>query len=1048
MTIHPSFKTLEEIVAETAALVRPPERLTVSQAAAKIRFLNNAGAYVGPWKNEITPYLVEPQDVLSSQEFTGMVFVGPAQTGKALALDTKLPTPSGWTTMGEVRIGDQLFGPSGKPVRVVAASEVFLDHDCFRVDFDDGSSVVADAGHRWTVSTIDGFERTLTTAQMAQEGVIRGNRGKFRIPVTAPLELPEQDLLLDPYVLGYWLGDGSERNAYISVGREDKDSVLALFSARGYRCRVYEPSAVHRCYALAVNGPDGVYLDQYLSTLGLGGGLGKRVPLQYLRGSVEQRRELLRGLLDSDGHAGGKNGHTVQFSNGRKEIIDAVMELAAGLGLKPRLTYRTPKKEAHAGSWIVTFTVPDGTVFALPRKRAAVLSDASLRPEETRNRFVRAVVPVPSVPTRCVAVDSDDHLYLAGERMIATHNTDMALNWIAHSVVYDPADIMIVQTSNTTARDFSIRRVDRLHRHSPEVGSRLIARKDADNKFDKMYASGMLLTLSWPTINELSGKPIPRLWLTDYDRMTQDVDGEGSPFDLARKRATTFGNFGMCAAESSPGFMVSDPKWRPTTPHEAPPTQGILALYNRGDRRRWMWRCVMPGCGLPFEPDFSLLNFPDSADAMEAAEMATMRCPHCGTDYSHDPTDGLPGKHEMNRNGRWVRDGMSWTADGRMVGKPIRSSIASFWLKGTAAAFSSWKTLVFNYLSAMQELESTGQEEALKTTVNTDQGLPYVPRALDSGRSPQDLEARAIDIGMRVVPLLGRFLVACIDVQKNRFVVQVHAICENRDIAVIDRFEIKKSERRDEDGERLWVNPGAHAEDWRLLTSEVMLRTYPLADGSGRRMAVHLTVCDSGGKEGVTANAYSFYRWLKNPKDETEVEDGYSWEPNLAPRFLLLKGASSPGAPRLRIDYPDSGRKDRSAGARGEIPVGFMNTQTLKDQLNHMLDRTEPGGRLIFPNWLDATFFTELTVEVKDPKKGWINPRSYRNESWDLLVYCLAACMAPRVRLDTIRFDDPPTWAERWDDNSLVYSPVSQAKPFDAERKPRYDLAKLAQDLG
>jgi phage terminase large subunit GpA-like protein len=709
MTVHPSFKTLEEIVAETAALVRPPERLTVSQAAEKVRFLNNPGAYVGPWSNSVTPYLVEPQDTLSSQDFTGMVFAGPAQTGK----------------------------------------------------------------------------------------------------------------------------------------------------------------------------------------------------------------------------------------------------------------------------------------------------------------------------------------------------TDMALNWLAHSVVYDPADMMIVQTSNTTARDFSIRRIDRLHRHSPEVGRRLIPRKDADNKFDKSYTSGMLLTLSWPTINELSGKPIPRLWLTDYDRMTQDVDGEGSPFDLARKRATTFGSFGMCAAESSPGFMVSDPKWKPTTPHEAPPTQGILSLYNRGDRRRWYWRCVMPKCGMAFEPDFSLLNYPDSEDIMEAAEMATLRCPHCGTDYSHDPMDGLPGKHEMNRNGRWIKDGMTWTREGEVLGKPIRSSIASFWLKGVAASFSSWKTIVFNYLSAVREYESTGQEEALKTTVNTDQGLPYTPKALDVGRSPQELESRAIDIGMRVVPLLGRFLIACVDIQKNRFVVQVHAICENLDIAVIDRFEIKKSNRLDEDGERFWVNPGAHAEDWRLLVREVLTKTYPLSDGSGRRMAVHLTMCDSGGKDGVTANAYAFYRWLRDPKAEgSEDEEVYGWEPNLASRFLLLKGASSPGAPRFRIEYPDSGRRDRNAGARGEIPVAFINTDTLKDQLNHMLDRVEPGGRIVFPNWLDSTFFTELTVEVKDPKKGWINPKSYRNESWDLLTYCLAGCLSPRVRLDSIRFDEPPSWAERWDDNSLVYSPAKQAKPFDAERKPRYDLSKLAQELG
>jgi phage terminase large subunit GpA-like protein len=121
----------------------------------------------------------------------------------------------------------------------------------------------------------------------------------------------------------------------------------------------------------------------------------------------------------------------------------------------------------------------------------------------------------------------------------------------------------------------------------------------------------------------------------------------------------------------------------------------------------------------------------------------------------------------------------------------------------------------------------------------------------------------------------------------------------------------------------------------------------------------------------------------------------------------------------------------------------------VKDQLNHALDRTDPGGRINFPNWLEPSFFTELTVEIKDPKKGWINPRAYRNESWDLLAYCIAACLSQKVGIERIRFDDPPSWAERWDQNSLVFSPeVDKGKPFDAKPKSGYDMAKLAAELG
>lgn len=625
--------------------------------------------------------------------------------------------------------------------------------------------------------------------------------------------------------------------------------------------------------------------------------------------------------------------------------------------------------------------------------------------------------------------------------------TDVVLNWLLHSIINDPADLMIVQTSRTTARDFSIRRVERLHRHHAEL---LAGKVGKNNTFDVHYLSGMLLTLSWPTINELSGKPIPRLWLTDYDRMPQNVDDEGSPFDLARKRATSFKSHGMCFAESSPGFAVENPKWIRKTRHEAEPTPGILGLYNRGDRRRWYWRCV--SCKGTFEPDFELLDYPNSADLMESAEQAVLKCPHCAFIYHHEGTETRPGKRELNNAGRWVKDGQVWGANGQMSGTAIRSNIASFWLKGVAAAFSDWKGLVFSYLSAQAEYESTGSEEALKTTINVDQGKPYVPMLLSSDRVPERLKSRARQLGQREVPHPVRFLIACVDVQKNRFVCQVHGIASNGDIYIVDRFDIRKSLRKDPDGERYWVNPAGFPEDWKLLTKELMNKTYPLIDGSGRRMGIKLTLCDSGGKDGVTSNAYDFVRWLRRGPDddvkESEEDKTYEWQPGMAGRFLLVKGASVRTAPRAAISYPDSGRKDRHAGARGEVPVLMLNTDLLKDMVNNRLEREEPGGAVMFPDWLDDTFFVELTVEVRDSAKGWVNPKRYRNESWDLLTYCMAGLIAPAVAFEHIDWTNPPGWAAEWETNDLIFDPKVQDKPFDAKKKPAYNLAALAQSLG
>lgn len=623
--------------------------------------------------------------------------------------------------------------------------------------------------------------------------------------------------------------------------------------------------------------------------------------------------------------------------------------------------------------------------------------------------------------------------------------TDMFLNLVTYSVMCDPADITLVQTSQTTARDFSIRRIDRLHRHSKKVGARVIVSRTTDNVFDKRYISGMMLSLSWPSINELSGKPIPRLWLTDYDRMEQDVDGEGTPFDLARKRATTFRSNGMTYAESSPGFVVEDAKWIRKTPHEAPPTQGILALYNRGDRRRWYWRCV--SCLYAFEPDFHLLDIPDSADQVEAAEATTLICPHCGQVYEHgfNERTGIPGKNQLNQTGRWLADGQVWRPNGMVEGTVPRSDIYSHWLKGVAAAFTDWKTLALNYLKAKEEYEKTGNEEALKTTITTDQGNPYTPATLAAQRTPEDLKGRAVPLPAQEVPLGVRFLVATVDVQRHRFVVQVQGVGVGGDIWVVDRFDIIKSARVDADGDRAWCSPGAYWEDWVLLIDAVIKRSYKLSDGSGRHMAIKIVLCDSGGAEGVTTNAYDFWRFLRDGPATGEEDRFPSWSPGLHQRFFLLRGQPTSGAPRVVLTYPDSERKDRKAGARGEIPILSLNSNLLKDQLNGYLDRREPGGgRIVFPNWLGDTFYKELCVEVRDPKKGWINPRNYRNESWDLLAYCIAACV--HLRTEIWDWGNPEIWAQEWDRNALVFHPDG-VKPFEHSRKMDYDLERLAEDL-
>ncbi len=628
-----------------------------------------------------------------------------------------------------------------------------------------------------------------------------------------------------------------------------------------------------------------------------------------------------------------------------------------------------------------------------------------------------------------------------------TGKSAMFINWLCHTAITDPSDMMIVHMSRDNAREWSNGDLARAIRNSPELAARIRPGRNNDNTFDKTFLSGMRLSVTWPTIKNLSGKTIRYTWIMDSDRIKpQLIDNEAHVYDATKKRTGTFKRYGMTVAEASPGFPVKDAKWKPSAsePHEAPPCEGILSLYNRGDRRRFFWECLF--CADWFEPRFNLLRWPDSADVMEAAEQAHMACPHC-FDYNKNALtfDMLP---ELNGGGRWIKEGQRMVS-GELVGTPRRSDIASFWMFGPAAGLASdWKTLVLNYLRAVADFEKTGNDANLMTTVTVDQGEAYVPPSLQSGLLPDTLKNRAEDWGghdAEGVPYLpaamneGGFLVSAIDVQgggRPSFVVHTFAVTKGFDIWHVDMRKITHSERRDPaTNERYLLDPAAHPEDWDLLVSQVIEYTYPLPDGSGRRMAVKMTVCDSGGKAGVTRNAYEFYHRLRERGEEK--------------RFHLLAGRPSRNdTATIRMSLQENWSDiKRFAIPLGAIPLWLVNSNIVKDAADAKLRRAETGGMVHFPHWAQDWLYAQLTTEVRDPDKGWQNPNDKRNEAWDLLCYCIAFCDHPDIRIRYLDWENPPTWAAGWDRNDYVVE--GGAKPFQVEfeTKPRRSLADLARDL-
>ena len=294
--------------------------------------------------------------------------------GKALALDTPIPTPTGWTSMGAIKPGDEVLADDGTPTRVRAVSPVWNSRPCYRVTFSDGSSIVADAEHEWL--TDDGVSaETRTTAQIAADAGL-GDGTKHRIKNCEPLWGQEIAGLPDVYTLGVLSAGGSidpEVSQWVDTRVTRDMSQVSSF-------------------------------------------------LEVVRGSVQQRRDFLSGYCDAAGEIGDDG--TIQVSTTSKITADFVYEIAVSLG--QQCTVFAPDDAVQGYTLRI---VTSSEAFRLPRKallhkeRTAGKSTARIE-----SRFITSVEPVGSVPVKCIEVSNESHLYLAGRAMIPTHNSTLGLD--------------------------------------------------------------------------------------------------------------------------------------------------------------------------------------------------------------------------------------------------------------------------------------------------------------------------------------------------------------------------------------------------------------------------------------------------------------------------------------------------------------------------------------------------------------------------------------------------------------------------------------------
>lgn len=349
------------------------------------------------------------------------------RSGKPLALDTPVPTPNGWKTMADIDVGDVVFDEDGKPTRVVFATDPMYGKDCFEIKFDDGETITSDAEHLWSVETRSSRriakknnsiprQKLLTTAEMIDSVKIHKDFN-YSIPLGGPLDFPKQELLLDPYVLGYWLGDGVKGTSRITIGLEDQIESLSRFEELGFQIRNG-----------GKNDPTDHCLRGLLTSLKeLGVAYRKRIPESYALSSFEDRLALFQGLMDSDGSINPDG--SCEFTSSFPDLADDVYRLACSLGIKV--------SKSTSESWFNGKQYRDRTrfyfrttlsVFKLQRK-AELLPKEEL-PRRLRRRIV-SINPTTSVPVKCIGVENKSHLFLVGDACIPTHNTyGMAMNML------------------------------------------------------------------------------------------------------------------------------------------------------------------------------------------------------------------------------------------------------------------------------------------------------------------------------------------------------------------------------------------------------------------------------------------------------------------------------------------------------------------------------------------------------------------------------------------------------------------------------------------
>jgi phage terminase large subunit GpA-like protein len=590
--------------------------------------------------------------------------------------------------------------------------------------------------------------------------------------------------------------------------------------------------------------------------------------------------------------------------------------------------------------------------------------------------------------------------------------TEIAQNWLLKSVANDPGDMLWYMQTDPGLEAFVKSRINTQIRSHAEMAMKLGSKPVDDSLHFKMFDAMRVEFLS-ANDNNLINKSAPRIVADEVDAYPESLGDIKAVLDVRRQ---TFGRQSMLLAMSHPDRargMVPERDW----------TAGIMALYGDSDRRVWYWPC--PHCGawsspVPIASRYMTLHYQDDWSLDEIQEKARLICPVNGCLIEDRERRAMNLAAYRSPFGGWVGDGQEISQDGVVTGELVARDSAGFWIVGAMSPFilGGIGGLARAKAKAEREYEVDGDDKTLRQVVAKQWGFLYSPKR-GTGSIDANVLAERAEAALKLaeIPEGVRFLTAGVDANGGRFEWLVRGWGVDGESWVIEKG-------------RLLGDPATNADDWDQLL-EIITRTYPLADGTRRRMPIRAFGFDSGGEAGVTQQAYSAWRrWRKMDgivRLIGRIAGRDAWT------VLPTKGASALLAQRLVVTYPDTARKSNRAAAGGTVPVAQFNPNSFKDDLSGQLQKADVGEWYVhFPHALRSpeephVWFEQLTAETRAKNGRWEKAiKSRRNEALDLMV--LTHVMAHLHGLSQIDWTKPPSWAAPWDTNtSLIAGPATPA---------------------